>query len=112
MCGQDLQRIAGLRDDDATVDERVRRRTATPAAVAELLCSALVKHEDGHKAIGTNAADYIRDAGFKLPPEPLCSELARSVDKMTSEILERYRQREREYDRDTDHGRTQGARFP
>ena len=74
--------------------------------------AALVKHEDGHKAIGTNAAANIRDAGLKLPPEPLCSELARSVDKMTSEILERYRQREREYDRDTDHGRTQGARFP
>jgi hypothetical protein len=31
---------------------------------------------------------------------------------MTGDILERYRQRERDYDRDTDHGRTQGARFP
>ena len=74
--------------------------------------SALVKHEEGHKAIGTNAAAEIRDAGLKLPSAPGCSELARSVDKMTGEILERYRQREREYDRDTDHGRTQGARFP
>ena len=74
--------------------------------------AALVKHEEGHKAIGTNAAAEIRDAGLKLPSEPGCGELAKAVDKMTSEILERYRQREREYDRDTDHGRTQGARFP
>ena len=74
--------------------------------------AALVKHEEGHKAIGTSAAADIRDAGSRLSSEPSCSELAKAVEKMTGEMLERYRQREREYDRDTDHGRTQGARFP
>ena len=42
-------------------------------AVPELLqqwrmyYSALVKHEEGHKAIGTNAAAAIRDTGLTLP---------------------------------------------
>jgi predicted secreted Zn-dependent protease len=74
--------------------------------------SALLKHEEGHKAIGSGAAADIRDAGSKLSSEQGCGELAKAVEKMTGEILERYRQREREYDRDTVHGRTQGARFP
>ena len=74
--------------------------------------AALLKHEEGHRAIGSGAAADIRDAGSKLPSEQGCGDLAKAVGKMTGEILERYRQREREYDRDTDHGRTQGARFP
>ena len=74
--------------------------------------SALVTHEEGHRAIGSGAAADIREAGSKLPSEPGCNELAKAVEKTAGEILERYRQREREYDRDTDHGRTQGARFP
>ena len=74
--------------------------------------AALLKHEEGHKEIGNRAAADIREAGSRLPSEQSCSELAKAVEKMTNEMLERYRQREREYDRATDHGRTQGARFP
>jgi predicted secreted Zn-dependent protease len=74
--------------------------------------AALLKHEEGHKAIGRSAAVDIRDAGSRLPVEQSCSELAKAVEKMTGQMLDRYRQRERDYDRDTDHGRTQGARFP
>jgi predicted secreted Zn-dependent protease len=74
--------------------------------------AALMKHEEGHKAIGNNAAADIRDGGSRLPSAHGCSDLAKTIETMAGEILERYRQREREYDRDTDHGRTQGARFP
>jgi predicted secreted Zn-dependent protease len=68
--------------------------------------SALVKHEEGHKAIASGAAADIREAGSKIPSQLGCNELAKAIEKITGEI------REREYDRDTDHGRTQGARFP
>lgn len=74
--------------------------------------SALGTHEEGHKAIGRGAAADIRDAGARVPPQSKCSELAAAIDKTTAEILGRYRQRERDYDRETRHGRTQGVRFP
>jgi predicted secreted Zn-dependent protease len=74
--------------------------------------AALLTHEEGHKAIASGAEAAIREAGAKLPAQPGCSELAKAIESVTGEILERYRQREQEYDRETDHGRTQGARFP
>jgi predicted secreted Zn-dependent protease len=72
----------------------------------------LLDHENGHKAIATATAAALRDAGTKAPSHSSCVELARSIDSVGTAILEESRQKQRQYDTETEHGRTQGARFP
>jgi predicted secreted Zn-dependent protease len=74
--------------------------------------AALLVHEEGHKAIATAAAAAIRRAGAAVSPESSCAELARVIDEAATRVLDEYRQKERRYDAETSHGRTQGARFP
>jgi predicted secreted Zn-dependent protease len=38
--------------------------------------------------------------------------LARAIDRVANDVLKQYREKERQYDKETQHGRTQGARFP
>ena len=74
--------------------------------------TALQAHEDGHKAIATAAAGAIRDAGLQALRRPTCEEVARAVNHVAQRILDQYLQKNRRYNAETDHGRTQGARFP
>jgi len=74
--------------------------------------AALLVHEDGHKAIASAAAAAIRRLGATVSPQPSCAEVARVIDRAATSVLDDYRQKERQYDAETDHGRTQGARFP
>jgi predicted secreted Zn-dependent protease len=74
--------------------------------------AALLVHEDGHKAIATAAAAAIRSVRAAAVPQPSCAELARLIDSGARRALDEYREKERRYDAETDHGRTQGARFP
>jgi predicted secreted Zn-dependent protease len=73
---------------------------------------ALVRHEDGHKAIAKETAAAIRNAGTNTPSNSSCAELARAIDRVANDVLKQYREKERQYDKETQHGRTQGARFP
>jgi predicted secreted Zn-dependent protease len=73
---------------------------------------ALVRHEDGHKAIAKETAAAIRHAGTNMPSNSSCAELARAVDRVANDVLKQNREKERQYDKETQHGRTQGARFP
>ena len=86
-----------------------------PAALVERWRSyyaALLVHEDGHKGVAATAAAAIRQAGGSVSPQSSCAEAARVVDRVATGVLDEYRQKERQYDVETDHGRTQGARFP
>jgi predicted secreted Zn-dependent protease len=74
--------------------------------------AALRVHEEGHKEIALRAANEIAAALSSLPASPSCAELEQAADGTGERILERYRQQELSYDRQTDHGATQGARFP
>jgi predicted secreted Zn-dependent protease len=74
--------------------------------------AALRVHEDGHKRIALEAANEIATALSSLPVYPSCAKLERDADATGQRILERYRQQELTYDRETEHGDTQGARFP
>jgi len=74
--------------------------------------AALAVHEDGHKRIALEAANEIATALSSLLAYPSCAKLERDADATGERILERYRQQEQSYDRETEHGATQGARFP
>ncbi len=69
-------------------------------------------HEDGHKEIAVQAGKAILSALKDLPPYSSCDETEAAADQKGTQILGEYRQKEIDYDRDTQHGATQGAIFP
>ncbi len=71
--------------------------------------SALREHELGHYRIGQAAAVEIDAALLQTPEYPSCAELQRQANQRANAILQRHIERERRYDRDTGHGRSQGA---
>jgi predicted secreted Zn-dependent protease len=73
--------------------------------------SALETHERGHGRIATEAARSIEAAVATLEPSATCDRLEREAEATAMEKVERYRLRERQYDEETNHGRTQGARL-
>jgi predicted secreted Zn-dependent protease len=73
---------------------------------------ALQTHEAGHQQIAIEAGREIRQTLSGLPAYPSCSELEQVADAAGQDILARFRQKERTYDQATNHGATQGARFP
>ena len=70
---------------------------------------ALKRHEQGHYAIGRSAAAAIDQGILALPSQDSCAGLAATADAFANEELARARDTEARYDRDTGHGRTQGA---
>jgi predicted secreted Zn-dependent protease len=71
--------------------------------------TALTDHELGHYHHGEEAAAAVASALQALGPMDNCAALDRAAGATAAAIVERYRQRDREYDRLTEHGRTQGA---
>jgi predicted secreted Zn-dependent protease len=69
-------------------------------------------HEDGHKEIAVEAGHKILYALKAMPVYPSCAALEQAVDQTGQDILEQFRQKELVYDQETNHGATQGARFP
>jgi len=74
--------------------------------------AALELHEEGHKEIAIEAGYEIWRFLNGLSSYSSCDELEQAADAATEEILERYLQREAAYDQETEHGATQGVRFP
>ena len=72
--------------------------------------AALELHEQGHRQLGIDAAKDIDRAISGMRGR--CDTLEARVSEAGNAILNKYRQFELDYDRDTDHGATQGARFP
>ncbi len=73
---------------------------------------ALVVHETGHHANAVRAAQEIEQALPAIPAAPSCDEIQRVANAKGHALLEQYRQADVAYDAKTDHGATQGARFP
>ena len=71
--------------------------------------NALREHELGHYRIGQAAAAKIDTALRQTPEYPSCAELQRQANQRANAILQRHIEQERQYDRQTGHGRTQGA---
>lgn len=71
----------------------------------------LQQHENGHKDIAIEAAQEIYDTLQTLPAATTCRALGLLVDKKARTIIDTYKQKEKKYDKDTNHGETQGAYF-
>jgi predicted secreted Zn-dependent protease len=73
---------------------------------------ALREHENGHRAHGVAATAEVQARIGALPARPDCNGFETQARSVADEIIATYAQRDREYDRRTGHGLTQGARFP
>ena len=47
-----------------------------------------------------------------LPPQPSCGALGGAANALGDQVIRKYNERDRDYDRSTDHGRNQGAHLP
>jgi predicted secreted Zn-dependent protease len=74
--------------------------------------SKLEAHEQGHRSIAVQAAEAVHDALATADPQPTCKQLMDELDRVAKEALEQYRQANRDYDRDTDHGAKEGVKLP
>jgi predicted secreted Zn-dependent protease len=74
--------------------------------------SALKQHERGHHRHGIDAANEVDRAIGAMPPAANCDALGANANALGMGILRKYNQLDLDYDRDTRHGATQGARFP
>lgn len=66
-------------------------------------------HERAHGAHGTNAANEIDAMLSRLPVMADCDELSRKADSQAYTILGKYQRADGEYDRDTNHGISEGV---
>jgi predicted secreted Zn-dependent protease len=74
--------------------------------------AALKTHENGHKANGVAAIKDILQTLATLPTYAFCGELEVAANAAAQRVMQAYNQQDREYDRLTRHGFTQGAIFP
>lgn len=88
------------------------RRTAEVSARWRRFTKALAIHELGHKEFATSAAKEVERALPALPAQSDCEKLGELANAVGRRIVEHYTELDKEYDRKTDHGRTQGAHFP
>lgn len=70
---------------------------------------ALYQHEQNHKNFGLAAAREIEKSLLNLPAFSTCTQLEKTANQVGQRLIETYHQREIEYDRQTDHGRTEGV---
>ena len=70
---------------------------------------ALTAHEKGHGRIGIDAAKAIERALDGMLHAGDCRQLADIANAKANEILDKYKQLNRDYDQKTSYGKTQGA---
>jgi predicted secreted Zn-dependent protease len=87
---------------------------AAPELVARwrTYLDALAWHELGHRERGLEAAAAIEAELPLLEPRASCEETEQLANQAAHQIIERFRQADRDYDEVTQHGATQGAVFP
>lgn len=73
---------------------------------------ALIEHEDGHAALGVDAAREIEQQLSQMGQRSSCGRLESDANAMAREIIARYALREAQYDAATNYGERDGACFP
>ena len=73
---------------------------------------ALLKHEDGHRVLAQFAAAEVGKQLRSIKAAPNCDALAESIKTKANATIVEFREKEAQYDRKTEHGAAQGARFP
>jgi len=74
--------------------------------------ASLGRHEAGHAQFAFAAAADITKRVGQIGEQPACDSLKKTIDALAGQIVEEYRQREKEYDQRTKHGATQGVFLP
>lgn len=74
--------------------------------------AALRLHEDGHYAHGEGAAQEIEALAKSFHGSGDCPAMTSEFKDQVRAIIAKYKALDVEYDRETDHGRAQGAEFP
>ncbi len=88
---------------DATPDLRQRW---------EAYVAALDRHERHHEALAIEAADALERRVGAIDRAADCKTLEAEVNAAGEAVIEDYRARQRAYDVETGHGRSEGVRFP
>jgi predicted secreted Zn-dependent protease len=88
--------------------------SGSPSARAQFkpYIAALKEHEMGHYQIGVDAARDVRERLRLLRPQANCRTLQSLADRTARATVDQYKARNRQYDIETEHGRTQGAWLP
>ena len=89
----------------------LRRATPEQRALFDRYLPALSRHEQGHVQFGRDAARAIDQGIAQLPAERDCATLERQANALGHRLLREHAEREKQYDRDTRHGASQGARL-
>ncbi|MFG1495557.1 DUF922 domain-containing protein [Saccharospirillum sp. HFRX-1] len=110
------------RTSDGCVIERVRTEVEVQIQVPQLVAgtdaqqaefadylSALTQHEEGHQQLALAAGEAIDLALRQFPVADSCAALETDANALGQQLLQRFREREFDYDRRTNHGQTQGA---
>jgi len=71
--------------------------------------AALTQHEVNHGKNGLLAAREMDKAFSEIPPQPNCRMLSRIVDGIGNSVVQKYAQKDNEYDRMTNNGESEGA---
>ncbi|MBT4077712.1 MAG: DUF922 domain-containing Zn-dependent protease [Gammaproteobacteria bacterium] len=72
---------------------------------------ALFKHEQQHKDYGVQAANELEQALLAINERQACSTLQNNMADTAQQILDKYDQLEKEFDRVTNHGLNQGIKL-
>ncbi len=94
---------------------RLKIAPSTPTALKEQFAAfadKLMLHEKGHAQNGIDIAKRIEDGIRALPPERTCSVLSEVANKLGHALIKEANQADLDYDARTQHGRTQGVKFP
>lgn len=73
---------------------------------------ALKKHERGHALNGEAAAEEVKVALDRLGSSPTCEAAEAEANRIGRAITDKYSGKDGDLDRQTNHGKTQGAIFP
>ena len=101
-----------------TVDVTITMPRLKPGSPADLartfseFTDKLREHEEGHAQNGIDIGSRIEAAIRDIKPYPTCEELGRAANALGDRLVKEANQNDVEYDARTQHGRTQGARFP
>jgi predicted secreted Zn-dependent protease len=94
---------------------RLRPRSAAPAELRQAFAGYLenlLVHEKGHARVGIDIATRIEQGIRRLPPAPTCIVLDDAANNLGHALIKEANRLDIDYDAQTQHGKTQGARFP
>lgn len=88
---------------------RIDGGTASQKKEFQRFSAALKEHELGHHNIAKAGAEQVKQAILALPEMTSCKRLERAANDTGNRVVREHNEKDKRYDADTRHGRTQGA---